>query len=170
MTCHYCHTAWNRKIPDLLCPPQCRGGHPCTMDTMHYGHHSLVRPDRLGVPVCLAEGVHLFGHIHRPPLASPALLLKVPGSGVPGSSTSRSEYSVGMIGVSQGQGWRLCFFLTRQKGRRRRALVKLSTGTSSPFLPSTLTKLLVSLLNKEDMVLRGPPEGEEGQVSTLGSH
>lgn len=109
----------------------------------------------LGTRAAAACSVSL--HVHLPPLGVPlhsaVASRKIPGSGQPGSSTSRREKSVGMRGVSQGQRYRLRFFLTRQKGRRRCELFRLSTGTSSPFLPSSLTRLLVLLENKDDMLL-----------------
>lgn len=64
----------------------------------------------------------------------------------------------------------MCFFLTRQKGRRRCELLRLSTGTSSPFLPSSLTRLLVLLKNKDDMPLRGKGQyhsGLDGEASLI---
>lgn len=57
--------------------------------------------------------------------------------------------------MSQGQRGHLCFFLTRQKGCSCRVLDRLSMGTSSPFLPSSLTRLSVSLENSDDMFLEG---------------
>lgn len=104
-----------------------------------------------------AEACSVSQYVHLPPLGVPfhsaAASRKIPGSGQPGSSTSSREKSVGMRGVSQGQRECLCFFLTRQKGRRRCELFRLSTGTSSPFLPSSLTRLLVLLKNRDDMLL-----------------
>lgn len=73
--------------------------------------------------------------------------------GEPGSRASTREKSSGTKRVSQGQRGHLCFFLTRQKGRRGRVLARLSSGTSSPFRPSSLTRLMVSLETSEDMFL-----------------
>lgn len=109
-----------------------------------------------GCPLCAwVAGVSFLSH-RICPLCSAACQprLKVPGMGEPGSKASMREKSVAMRG-SQGQRWCLCFFLTRQKRRRRRALARLVTGTSSSFLPSSLTKLLVSLENRDDMFLEG---------------
>lgn len=68
---------------------------------------------------------------------------------------------MGMRRAPQGQGWRLHFFLSTQKGRRRGALVRLSAGTSSPFLPSSRTTSWLSLANRDDMV----PEGAKRAAS-----
>ena len=137
---------------------------PYTEDGCPWGVSGMVQARQTGVLCVWAEAVCFLSHMnlsflqhcatHRPHL-------KVPGMGELGSSASMREKSVGMKAVSHGQGWRLCFFLSRQKGRRCGALFRRSAGTSSPLLPSSLTTLLASLANRDDMFLEGP----RGQVS-----